>query len=215
MNVNRITLPLALGASVIAGALLGATPIGHAAARMVVPAGSIGAPQLKTNAVTSAKVKNGTLLAKDFKAGQLPAGPQGAKGEQGEPGPAGSIQQAQAGGALTGSYPNPQLANDAVTTDKVTDHSLTLADTASSNGQVSVDLPNIAAHTCVTKAINIAGRHARDLLVIQPTGNLPAGIVVMPIFDVDAGPFYGLRACNITGNALDAPAGGWGYAVYR
>ena len=46
-------------------------------------AATIGTKQLKNNAVTSAKVKNGTLLAADFKAGQLPdrgdrrAGPQG------------------------------------------------------------------------------------------------------------------------------------------
>jgi hypothetical protein len=39
------------------------------------------------NAVTSPKVKNGSLLANDFKAGQLPAG---AKGETGSAGPAGA-----------------------------------------------------------------------------------------------------------------------------
>ncbi|HVF80058.1 MAG TPA: hypothetical protein VNA28_17325 [Solirubrobacteraceae bacterium] len=33
--------------------------------------------------MTSSKVKNGALLAKDFKAGQLPAGPQGAPGAPG------------------------------------------------------------------------------------------------------------------------------------
>jgi len=41
---------------------------------------SVGAKQLKRNAVTAAKVKDRSLLAKDFKAGQLPAGPQGAPG---------------------------------------------------------------------------------------------------------------------------------------
>jgi hypothetical protein len=54
---------------------------------------SVGSRELKTNAVTSSKVKDGKLLAKDFKAGQLPAGPtgatgaQGAKGDKGDPGP--------------------------------------------------------------------------------------------------------------------------------
>ncbi len=32
------------------------------------------------NAVISGKVQDGSLLAKDFKAGELPAGPQGAQG---------------------------------------------------------------------------------------------------------------------------------------
>jgi hypothetical protein len=54
---------------------------------------SVGSRELKANAVTSSKVKDGKLLAKDFKAGQLPAGPtgatgaQGAKGDKGDPGP--------------------------------------------------------------------------------------------------------------------------------
>ena len=41
---------------------------------------------LASNAVTSAKVKDGKLLAKDFKAGQLPAGAKGDKGDKGDPG---------------------------------------------------------------------------------------------------------------------------------
>jgi hypothetical protein len=48
--------------------------------------------KIKKGAVTSSKVKNASLLANDFKAGQLPAGPQGPQGprgpagEQGPPG---------------------------------------------------------------------------------------------------------------------------------
>jgi len=68
-------------------AVLGSTPLGHAAARMVLPSNSVGSTQIKKNAVTAAKVKDGTLLAADFKAGQLPAGAQGA---QGLPGAAGA-----------------------------------------------------------------------------------------------------------------------------
>jgi Collagen triple helix repeat (20 copies) len=67
-------------------AVLGSTPLGHAASRFVVPSNSVGAAQLKGNAVTSAKVKNGTLLAADFRADQLPVAPKGAKGD---PGPQG------------------------------------------------------------------------------------------------------------------------------
>ena len=67
-------------------AVLGATPMGHAAARLVLPKGSVGGGQLKANAVTSVKVKDGALTAADFKAGQLPAGPKGDKGDVGAPG---------------------------------------------------------------------------------------------------------------------------------
>ena len=67
-----------------------------------VPRNSVGTPHLKRNAVRPAKlapnavrtahVLNGSLLAADFKAGQLPAGAKGDKGDKGdkgEPGPVG------------------------------------------------------------------------------------------------------------------------------
>jgi hypothetical protein len=50
---------------------------------------SVGAKQIKKNAVRSAEVKNRSLLKKDFKAGQLPRGPQGIPGPTGERGLAG------------------------------------------------------------------------------------------------------------------------------
>jgi collagen triple helix repeat protein len=70
-------------------AVFGATPLGHAAAKMVLPGNSVGTKQIKNSAVTGAKIKNGSLLAADFKAGQLPAGPKGDPGAQGPKGDAG------------------------------------------------------------------------------------------------------------------------------
>jgi hypothetical protein len=72
---------------------------GTSYAAIVLPANSVGMKQIKKNAVTSAKVKNGSLLSADFRAGQLPAGATGAtgatglkgdKGTNGAAGPAGS-----------------------------------------------------------------------------------------------------------------------------
>lgn len=64
-----------------------------------VPRNSVGPAQLKTaavtskkiaaNAVTSAKVQNGTLLPADFKTSALPAGPVGPAGPAGPAGPPG------------------------------------------------------------------------------------------------------------------------------
>jgi len=52
--------------------------------------GSVGTKQLKRNAVTGSKVKNGSLSAGDFKPGQLPVGEVGPRGAQGAPGAPGA-----------------------------------------------------------------------------------------------------------------------------
>jgi len=91
---------------------------GSSYAAVALPRNSVGPVQLKSNAVTSAKVKDRSLLSKDFKAGQLPAGPKGdsgatgstgAMGAAGTAGPAGSNGAPGADGA-TGSQgpPGPQ-----------------------------------------------------------------------------------------------------------
>lgn len=61
---------------------------GYAAVKL--PRNSVGSTQLRTNAVTSSKVKDGSLAARDFATGQLPAGPQGQQGVQGPAGAAGT-----------------------------------------------------------------------------------------------------------------------------
>jgi hypothetical protein len=81
---------------------------GGAYAAITLPGGSVGGKQLKASAVTGgkladgsvtgAKVKNHSLLAEDFKAGQLPAGPPGPTGATGATGAAGSPGAAGAPG---------------------------------------------------------------------------------------------------------------------
>jgi hypothetical protein len=61
-------------------AALGGT--GYAA--IAIPRNSVGAVQLKDNAVTAAKVKNFSLVRQDFRPGQLPAGARGPAGEAGD-----------------------------------------------------------------------------------------------------------------------------------
>jgi hypothetical protein len=56
------------------------------AAATKIAAGSVGTEQLKQGAVTSSRVKDSSLLARDFGAGELPAGPAGAAGQNGRPG---------------------------------------------------------------------------------------------------------------------------------
>jgi hypothetical protein len=60
-------------------------------ATLKLPKNSVGSRQLKKNAVTTAKVKDGSLKAADF-GGQLPKGDQGAPGKPGERGPSDAYQ---------------------------------------------------------------------------------------------------------------------------
>src|SRR4051812_40561255 len=71
---------------------------GYAALKL--PKNSVGSKQVKKNAITGSKVKNGSLRKGDFGAGSLPAGavgrtgptgPTGASGVQGPPGTFGSV----------------------------------------------------------------------------------------------------------------------------
>jgi hypothetical protein len=77
-------------AMIVACAALFVSLSGFGYAAIKLPANSVGAKQLKKNAVNSAKVKRHSLLKSDFKPGQLPRGPQGAQGVPGVPGVPGS-----------------------------------------------------------------------------------------------------------------------------
>jgi len=67
----------------------------------VLPKNSVGTAQLKKDAVVSSKIKNASLKAVDFAAGQLPAGPTGAAGATGATGAAGPKGDTGAAGANT------------------------------------------------------------------------------------------------------------------
>jgi hypothetical protein len=82
-TIAVLALFVALGGSSYAAIQISGTSIKN---------GTVTGTDLKNETVKSADIDNRTLLAKDFKPGQLPAGPAGpvgAQGPQGDPGPQG------------------------------------------------------------------------------------------------------------------------------
>ena len=94
----RNRLPMVFSFTALLVALFGITPLGEAAYNAVVPRNSVGTLQLQRNAVKSAKIApnairtghvlDGSLLTADFKAGQIPQGPEGRQGRRRKRGPA-------------------------------------------------------------------------------------------------------------------------------
>ncbi len=84
---TRRPSPALVVASAALFVALGGTSI--AAVNAALPRNSVGTIQLKQNAVTGAKVRNGSLLRADFRRGQIPAGPRGGPGPAGPHGETG------------------------------------------------------------------------------------------------------------------------------
>ena len=59
-------------------------------AAVTLPKGSVGSQQLQANAVSTRNVRDGSLLSRDFKQGELPRGQAGLTGATGLPGPQGA-----------------------------------------------------------------------------------------------------------------------------
>ena len=77
LPTSRALAAAALGVAVLALLVATLAAVGGASYAGGLAKGVVGKAQLKKNAVTSVKVKDGSLTAADFAVGQLPAGPRG------------------------------------------------------------------------------------------------------------------------------------------
>lgn len=181
---------------------------GTSYAAVKLPAKSVGTKQLKANAVTGAKVKNGSLVAADF-GGQLPAGATGAQGPAGPAGPAGPKGDTGAAGAkgdqgtqgaqgiqgIQGQKGDKGDAGGAFTYRR-------LADVSSAVDSTS---PKTLTGTCAAGELAIGGRTVTDA-----SGAAPIGISALHEEDAGGGlSRWKVTAYEAGGNFL----GDWGITL--
>ena len=180
------------------------------------------------------KAKKALKLAKENKQVianiESTAGPQGSQGDPGTPGPPGDkgdqgdqgIQgppgpsTGPAGGDLTGNYPDPEVATDAITGPNVLDRSLGLVDVAvAHSSQTGINFPSIAAESCADITVGVTGVLNTDVVVVTPPPTLPAGVIVGTVKPASNGQII-VRACNVTNSASADPANAaMSFAVFR
>ena len=103
-------------------------------AATVLPRNSVGAAQLKPNAVDTTRVRNGSLATIDMR-------------------PGARFVDHVAGGALDGTYPNPKLHVDSVSGENVRDGSLSLLDISASTSPAGFPDQTVAAGACASRAL--------------------------------------------------------------
>jgi len=99
-------------------------------AALKLPKNSVGSKQIKANAVRSSKVKDHSLKAVDFAAGQIPAGPPGANGADGT---AAAFARVQGDGTLLPLVDQSRPVEDKVVAQSMVTHPAT--------GKYCIDLP--------------------------------------------------------------------------
>lgn len=180
--------------------------------------GAVTTPTIRDGAVTTRKIRNGTVTAQKLAPGLRrllfagagsgvpgesgPQGPTGARGEIGPQGVAGSdasLVGVLAGGALTGTYPNPGLAGGAVGADALADAAVTgskLALTLITTSMSSVE-QTIPAEGCLVGYRSIPGDLPLGGLVIPvlTAGEFPPGLH-LPVVTLTSKTSLQTAVCN-------------------
>lgn len=120
---------------------------------------------------------------------------------------------ATVGGDLSGSYPNPQIAQGAVGSDEVANWSLGIEDVTKSAGFANLDPNPVPASGCIDQTVAGMDVAQWDFVFVNPPRSLPEGLVASPMMASATGPLT-FRICNMKSSSIDPPQGVWGVAAF-
>jgi hypothetical protein len=136
------------------------------------------------------------------------------QGEQGGSRP----PSGQAGGDLSGNYPNPDLAAGAVGSAEVANGTLTSADVGRFSGTTTIDFPSIAGQSCAYVLVDPTGAAAdvdvdNDPVLVIPDDTVPQNVVVTS-WRSNLLERFRIRACNITALPIDPPSAAYHWIIF-